>query len=206
MIDIHKTPLFTQEVYSFMMPDHTHWKEQIKNIILVEKNKALHNYSTTPEKACNIKENRTAWDTHIRYNSISILSHKICEIIYNFIRQEDFDAPKLKIHNCWINWYNKDHSAVPHLHSCHLSLVYFVDVENTKASFLFHENNNFRLVRKKENSSNISTIKELHTKDGLVLMFSGSLSHSVTPNQTDKERVTLAMNFNVAYDEEREDY
>ena len=35
MISISKTPLFTQEVYSFIMPDHEHWKDQIKNIILV---------------------------------------------------------------------------------------------------------------------------------------------------------------------------
>ena len=206
MIDINKTPLFTQEVYSFMMPDHTHWKEQIKNIVLVEKNKDLHNYSTTPKEECNVKANRTAWDTHIKYGSVSILSHKICKIIYDFTKEEDFDVPKLEVQDCWINWYNKNHHAVPHNHTCHLSLVYFVDVENTKASFLFHENNNFRLVRKKENSSKISTVKEFHAKDGLVVMFSGNLCHSVTPNQTDKERVTLAMNFCVVYDEERPSY
>ena len=63
MIAIEKIPLFTEEVYSFIMPDHNHWGKQIKNIVLVEKNKAIHDYSTIPEEDCNVKANRTTWDT-----------------------------------------------------------------------------------------------------------------------------------------------
>tara|TARA_R110000868_G_scaffold140537_5_gene356264 strand:+ start:15869 stop:16489 length:621 start_codon:yes stop_codon:yes gene_type:complete len=206
MISISKTPLFTQEVYSFIMPDHEHWKEQIKNIILVEKNKNLHSHSTTPKEECNVKANRTAWDTHIKYGSISILSQKLRTIIQDFTIQENFDVPKLEIQDCWINWYDKNNYAVPHNHTCHLSLVYFVDVEDTKASFLFHENNNFRLVKKNENSEEINIVKKIHAKDGMVLMFNGNICHSVTPNQTNEERVTLALNFCVVYDEERPSY
>ena len=40
----------------------------------------------------------------------------------------------------------------------------------------------------------------------MVLMFNGNICHSVTPNQTDEERVTLALNFCVVYDEERPSY
>lgn len=38
------------------------------------------------------------------------------------------------------------------------------------------------------------------------MMFNGNVSHSVTPNQTNNERITLAINFNVAYDSERASY
>ncbi len=206
MIAVEKIPLFTEEVYSFIMPDHDHWEKQIKNIVLVEKNKAIHDYSTIPKEDCNVKANRTTWDTHKQYGSISILSNKISHIIYDFIKKEDFDVPKLEIQDCWINWYNKDQYAIPHSHICHLSLVYFVDVENTEASFLFHQNTNFRLIKKKENSTKINSIKEVKVKNGTVMMFNGNVSHSVTPNQTDNERITLAMNFNVAYDSKRVSY
>ena len=33
MIAVEKIPLFTEEVYSFIMPDHDHWEKQIKNIV-----------------------------------------------------------------------------------------------------------------------------------------------------------------------------
>ena len=82
----------------------------------------------------------------------------------------------------------------------------FCYVENTEASFLFHQNTNFRLIKKKENSTKINSIKEVKVKNGTVMMFNGNVSHSVTPNQTDNERITLAMNFNVAYDSKRVSY
>ena len=52
---ITKTPLFTEEVSFFTMPNHEHWKEQIHNIIKVEDNKNIHKYTTIPKKEDNVK-------------------------------------------------------------------------------------------------------------------------------------------------------
>lgn len=30
MIAVEKIPLFTEEVYSFIMPDHDHWENKLK--------------------------------------------------------------------------------------------------------------------------------------------------------------------------------
>ena len=206
MIDIQKTNIFTDDCYSFTLPNHEEWSKNIKTIVTIEENKDIHHHITTPEHECNVKANRTAWDSHFRYPIVNSLNEEIVNIIYQFIEEENFDAPKIKVEDCWINWYKKNDHAEPHDHGKHLSIVYFVDVEDTKASFLFHENNNFRLVKKNENSEEINIVKKIHAKDGMVLMFNGNICHSVTPNQTDEERVTLALNFCVVYDEERPSY
>ena len=38
------------------------------------------------------------------------------------------------------------------------------------------------------------------------MFFDGSVRHSVSPNDTDNNRVTVAINFNPEYDEERKEF
>ena len=78
MIDIQKHTLFTEEFYSFEMPNFEFWKKEINEIIKVEDNK-VHNHSTEIEMESNVKARRTAWDTHYRYPSMKNISQEfIC--------------------------------------------------------------------------------------------------------------------------------
>ena len=43
-IRVDRQEIFTDYVWSFMMPDHDYWKKEIENIVLIEKNKSLQNY------------------------------------------------------------------------------------------------------------------------------------------------------------------
>jgi len=207
MTHIDKTTIFTEEVYSFTMPNHEKWSKKIKDIILVENNKELHGHTTIPEEACNVKARRTAWDSHFRYPSIGSLTHELAGILGGLIERENFDAPNLRVQDSWINWYEKNNHTVPHHHGNHLSVVYFVDVEDSKADFLFLRQDRFQLVKKEGNKTLHNNIKSVEVKNGSVLVFNGSLTHAVTANLSDSTRITFAVNYAVEYyDEKRNDY
>jgi len=205
MFEITKHNIFVEEAWSFTMPDHEKWSKEIKNIILVENNKEIHNH-TTVIPPTNVKAKRTAWDSHFRYPQIRSLTDALADIIEDWIKKENFDAPYIKVHDCWINWYNKNDHAVPHVHGTHLSLVYFVDVEDSGADFLFHKDGRFVLIRKKDSETFRNNLRSVKVKNGTVLMFSGDSMHSVTPNLSDNTRITFAVNYGVSYEKKGGDY
>ena len=205
-IDITKTPLFTDEVSFFKMPNHDHWKEQIHNIIKVEDNKNIHKYTTIPNKEDNVKANRTAWDSHLRYSAIGTLTDKIVEIIHSSVRQDGYDAPLLRIEDAWINWYKKDQFALPHIHASHISVVYFVDTENSSSDFIFTQKDHYRLLKKEGDKTITNTHKQMNIKDGTVIFFNGNMWHSVSPNLSNKTRITFATNLIAEYHGERKEY
>ena len=202
-LEITKHNIFVEEAWSFTMPDHEKWRKEIKNIILVENNKEIHKHTTIPEDDCNVKARRTAWDSHFRYPQIRSLTYELTNIIEDWVKKENFDAPLVKVSDCWINWYNKNEHAVPHVHGVHLSLVYFVDVEDSGAEFLFHKDGRFVLIRKENNKTFRNNIRSVKVKNGTVLMFNGDLTHSVTPNLSNNTRITFAANYRVNYKEKR---
>ena len=205
-LEIIKHNIFIDEAWSFTMPNHEKWRKEIKDIILVENNKEIHKHTTIPEKDCNVKAKRTAWDSHYRYPSIRSLTEELANIMEDWIKKENFDAPCLRVQDCWINWYNKNDHAVPHDHPSHLSLVYFVDVEDSGAEFLLHKVDRFALIRKENNETFRNNLRSVKVKNGTVLMFNGGLMHSVTPNLSNSTRITFAANYEVSYEEKREDY
>jgi len=198
MVTINKHPLFTEEVYSFKMPNHDFWKKEINTIINIESN-SVHNLSSKPpQKETNIRATRTAWDSHLRYPSLKNLSQEINNILKMFVETEGFDIPNINVFDCWINWYGKNEFAVPHHHGLNIAFVYFVDVEDTDASFLFHNRTSMSFKKKQENGEYRNDIKKIKPKNGTCLFFSGSLLHSVSPNLSNKIRKTLAMNFEIS--------
>ena len=202
-LEITKHNIFVDEAWSFIMPDHEKWSKEIKNIILVENNKEIHNHTTIPDEDCNVKAKRTAWDSHLRYPQIRSLTDELSNIIRYWIKKENFDAPTVIVNDCWINWYEKNDHAMPHDHEVHLSLVYFVDVEDSGADFLFHKPGRFALIRKENNETFRNNVRFVKVKNGTVLMFNGALMHSVTPNLSNNTRITFAANYRVNYKEKR---
>ena len=203
MIEISKFTIFKDDVFSFNLPNFNEWQKQIKDIVLVEDNEAIHNLSSKPEKRCNVIAQRTAWNSHQRYSALQLLCDQIKKYLQLFAKNENYDIPVLKTHECWINWYSKGDYSQPHTHGSNLSVVIFIDVKDTDAKFFFHSNRNMVLVKKHEKTINFSNLKEINVKDGTVLFFDGSLQHSVNPNNLDKKRITVAINYEVSYDENR---
>ena len=192
---INKHTLFIEEVYSFTLPNFNFYKDKIKQIIRVEENIQ----STSPDKQCNVVAQRTSWNSHQRYPIMYDLSQEISQIINQFIQLEGYDIPNLEIQDCWINWYKKDEYANPHDHGSVLSSVLFVDVKDTDANFVFNSDKRAVFQKKDDTSTNFNNLKILTPKDGTVIFFDGSVMHSVSANQSNKERVTAAFNYRPEY-------
>ena len=151
-IKVDKHAIFTDYVWSFTMPDHEHWKKEIENIITVEKNKSMHNFSTESLQDRPVRAHKTAWDSYARYPAVFNILKIISSTIRQSIQQDGWEAPTLTPIDGWINWFEKDQFAHEHDHNCLLSAVYYVSSEH-------------------------------------------SPSHSVSPNTSEKTRITLAANF-----------
>jgi uncharacterized protein (TIGR02466 family) len=206
MIEIVKTPIFTQEVFSFYLPNFENYKKKIEQIVLVEENKSIHKIDTSIDLEDNIKARRTAWNSHQKYEPLKNICNDISVYIKQFIYEEDYDIPNIQLENCWINWYGKGQNAVPHHHGSNLSAVLFVDVEDTDASFYFHADKNLVLHKKSDVKTYFNNVVEVKGKNGTVIFFDGRTMHSVSPNLKEKTRVTMAMNFKVIYIENRNEY
>tara|TARA_R100001509_G_scaffold129009_2_gene82373 strand:- start:955 stop:1572 length:618 start_codon:yes stop_codon:yes gene_type:complete len=203
---INRLPVFTQEVFYFKMPNFNDYQEQIKQIVLVENNKNIHNHTTSPKEQCNVMAKRTAWNSHERYNILHLICDEIKENIQFFVKEEGYDIPKINVKDCWLNWYNKNHYSQPHYHGNDLSVILFVDVEDSDSEVFFHADNSAVFVKKTESDSNFSNIKKVNVKNGDVIFFDGNVYHSVSPNTSDNMRITMAINFSVYYDQERNEY
>jgi len=206
MIEIQKLPIFVDEVNFFTMPNHEYWKKQISNIIKVEDNKNIHKFTTIPDEEDNVKANRTAWDSHLRYPAIGELTEKITDIIHSSIIQDGYDAPYLSTEDAWINWYSKNQFATSHFHACHIAAVYFVDTENSFSDFIFTRKDHYRLLKKEKENTITNIHKKINIKDGTIAFFDGGMWHSVSPNLSEKPRVTFAINLKVEYRGKRENF
>ena len=196
---ISKHTIFTEEVCSFTLPNFDFYKDKIKQIIKVEENIA----SSAPEKKCNVIAQRTSWNSHQRYPIMYDISEEMAVVLKQYVELEGYDVPRMELFQCWINWYNKDEYANPHDHGDVLSCVLFVDVEDTDAKFIFNSNRRTVLQKKDDKATNFSNLKFLTPKNGTVIFFDGSVMHSVSPNKSNKTRITAGFNFRPQYLENR---
>ena len=204
---INRLKLFTDEAFYFEMTNLDVWKQHIENIILIEENNSKFNLDTEPEEESNVKASRTAWNSHNIYPVINDLCEEIKKILNKFIVEEGYDIPLLHTDECWINWYTKNQHAVPHSHKPFLAVVFFVDVEESSADFLFHSSKNFVLSKIKDNKVlKTNTLKKINVKNGTVVFFDGAIPHSVSSNLSDKRRITVAMNLRPQYALKRNEY
>ena len=202
-IQINRLPIFTTEIFSFQLPDLKMWQEKIKQIVLVEENSS---FNTKPEDECNIKASRTAFNSHMRYTAMGELAFELNKYLQVFIKNEGYDVPELHIQDAWINWYKKNQYAIPHKHSGALAVILFVDVEDTDAKLCFHADDNLVLIKKENSSSNFSNFKTINAKNGTVIFFDGNISHSVSANNTNNNRISVVFNYLPKYIKKRNEY
>jgi len=199
MTEVTRLPIFTQEVFYFQLENLDFWQKKINEIIAIEEKI----FKTVPDRQCNVFAKRTDWNSHERYESLGDLGQNIRESLEDFIEKEGYDIPELALHECWINWYNKDDHAVPHKHDNFLAVVLFLDVENSDSYFYVHADVNAVLQKKDEQNTISNKIKQINIKDGTVLFFDGKVTHSVSANKSERTRITVAFNFRPLYEVKR---
>lgn len=148
--------------------------------------------------------NRGGWQSNDLYEKdgelkelTNIINSRIQNLAVNFDYSKD-----LQICNYWININKRNNKNVPHTHPISLiSAVYYVKVPENSGEIIFHtplqnydefisEN-----IVKKYNAYN-SSIYTYQPKEGDLLLFPSWLSHNVSANQTEEERISIAFNGN----------
>ena len=166
-VEVNKHDIFTDNMWSFVMPDHEHWKKQLEDIITVEKNKNIHKFSMENKENKPVQAHKTPWDSHCRYFAVFETQNVIRNIITQSIKDDGWEVPHLNPMECWINWYEKNQFAYKHVHNCILSAVYYVKVEKSPSEFFFHRDDRFRLQKENQDSN----IKKVTPKEGSVIFF-----------------------------------
>ena len=69
-VKVQKTTIFTNDVYSFELPNFSSWKQKILNIVNIENNGLI---ISKPDEECSVKAGRTAWNSHLRYKDLDDL-------------------------------------------------------------------------------------------------------------------------------------
>ena len=91
---------------------------------------------------------------------------------------------------------------MPHRHFLYgFSAVYFTDIPENSSEFLFY--NPIGLNLESELDENQPTLK-LNMLEGSVIIFRGYLQHGVTEHLNNKERTTVALNYELASNEGRD--
>ena len=198
-VEVQRTTIFTNDVYSFELPNFSSWKQKILNIVNIENNGLI---ISKPDEECSVKAGRTAWNSHLRYKDLDDLSNIVTDIIKSSVHDEGYDIPELGVLDCWINWYKNNEFTEKHTHRNYLAVVLFVDTNNSTGDFYFHQDVQSIFSKKVDADTNyVSDLRKIDIKDGTVIFFDGSLNHSVSPNTTRNLRITTAWNLKPYYPE-----
>jgi hypothetical protein len=140
-------------------------------------------------------------DLHLKYKSLMSTIDKHVEIYCKEVLQMvDNDL------SCCISWVNKlskGDAAPRHAHTYSMvSGVLYLDVPENSGDIVFYApnmmfGNFFRITTAKENdfNSGLNVSKVINIKTGLLLLFPSVLEHSVIPNESNKDRYSLAFDY-----------
>ncbi|WLW37199.1 putative 2OG-Fe(II) oxygenase [Synechococcus phage S-MS29] len=141
-------------------------------------------------------------NTSTQYHSIAaaIKKHvdKYAYDVMNLSREYNFHC-----HGAWLNKNDKGDKTSKHHHSNSLiSGVYYIDVDpHTQGGIEFHDDNDgpfgkfFTVLKYTENNHRNSHRVSLGCQTGMIMLFPSVLKHSVSVNQSDKPRLSLAFDY-----------
>lgn len=107
----------------------------------------------------------------------------------------------LELGNFWININSKGDFNMPHDHqNSIMSGVYYVSVpDKNMGNLVIHRGDNaeYYLTSKIERQDTLCNVREIHKQpiESLVYLFPSWVKHHVEPNQSEKQRISIAFNF-----------
>ncbi|TMO03611.1 TIGR02466 family protein [Pseudoalteromonas sp. S558] len=151
------------------------------------------------------RSNEGGWHSHYKLHKIpssifNFLAEEILEISSHLLKEylSNKNSPKLKMTQLWANINKKNDWNSPHNHisgkknRSEWSGVYYLDCENTDKDneksiggelIIFHSGPKGVVE------------KHFHTpKNGQLIIFRSNALHMVTPNNTNKDRISIAFN------------
>lgn len=142
------------------------------------------------------------------YSGVSVIEFEGFEALRAFIVAEainfanvlelDIQKHPLKLTQSWVNVHNKDESQEPHVHQNNvISGVYYVISPKNCGDLFLHSPYQYVMLQpplKAQNEFNIRNMP-ITPKEGSLILFRSFVEHSVKPNQSDKERISISFNF-----------
>ena len=147
---------------------------RFKDIILEKREKDPEYLDTQETAGHSVKAWLTKWDTHEtdpRFQPVG----EYALYVLKYIMENVFETfAEFKVVSLWAVVMEEGDQAIPHDHlSAAWSCVYYIDVEEDVAPIFLED-------------------KEVHVKNGMMVLFPGLLTHYVPP--TKGRRVAIAMN------------
>ena len=109
----------------------------------------------------------------------------------------DIDRHPIRITECWLNAYARNHSQEIHLHrNCVISGIYYVRVPPGSGATLFYSPQSDVMLEPPSTGSNNLNAKVtgFPPVEGRMILFRSSLRHSVLPGENTEERISVAFN------------
>jgi uncharacterized protein (TIGR02466 family) len=121
--------------------------------------------------------------------------------VKKFAEQYGITNKKIECTTSWINLAQKNHYQEYHIHPLnHFSAVYYVKVPQNSGKILFKNHstngNMFPIVSKNLTQANYQTYS-IKPNECDLLIFRSNLQHMVEKNNSDKDRVSISMNFKI---------
>jgi uncharacterized protein (TIGR02466 family) len=187
IIDIFKSSIFKTEVKN---ENHiNYFKKILDKEMKSNKGRVLSNkggYQTNDISS--IKDNKVYEDIFIK-PAIELIKNLNCS-------KSDIE---INLDNFWINSNNKNDYNIMHNHpKANLSGVYYIEVPNDSGNLIFQNhnllangiNNNYNFF----DNPNFYTYFTIMPKKYDLILFPAELLHFVTPNTSNKKRISVAFN------------
>jgi uncharacterized protein (TIGR02466 family) len=148
--------------------------------------------------------NRGGWHSKdliypLPQNLITLLTD--LTLFVNEVCSKHTGITNLELGNFWININGKGDFNMPHDHqNSILSGVYYISVpEKNMGNLVIHRGDTaeYFLTQKINRENTFCNIREIHKEpiESLVYLFPSWVKHHVEPNQSEKDRISIAFNF-----------
>ena len=111
------------------------------------------------------------------------------------------DTHGVQMDMCWLNAYRRGHSQERHTHINYVfSGIYYVKAPPGASKLMIHAPTaNVMMTPPVREQTDLNTrYMEIEPEEGMMLIFSGNLRHGVRASNIDEERISIAMNANLA--------
>tara|TARA_R100000742_G_C4272126_1_gene91222 strand:+ start:1107 stop:1658 length:552 start_codon:yes stop_codon:yes gene_type:complete len=149
------------------------------------------------------QENLKAFNSNLGgYQTPNVLDAEITNLFGPYIGKalEELFNSKSNIYvtNLWINENPKGSANSLHTHPrCQFSAIYYKEVHKNCGDVTFYRSDMASLPLHKVQHFNENRYYTVTPKKGLFIIFPAYLLHSVSPNQEEKNRVSVSFNFNL---------
>ena len=102
---------------------------------------------------------------------------------------------------CWLNAYRRGHSQERHNHVNYIfSGIYYLKAPPGASKLMVHAPTaDVMMAPRTRKQTDLNTkYMEIEPEEGLMLIFTGNLRHAVRASNIDEERISIAMNANLA--------